>query len=123
MKSTTSALSDIERRRISALVQANLAIAGPLHAENYQLITPNGSEMTKSEYLNAIETGKLKYHIFEPVSKISMLGETTIVVLRYRARISINDKPSFTCWHTDCYQLLNEKWQVVWSQATQIIKP
>jgi hypothetical protein len=28
--------------------------------------------------------------------------------------------PGFTCWHTDCYRLRGEAWQVAWSQATEI---
>jgi hypothetical protein len=32
-----------------------------------------------------------------------------------------DDGPGFTCWHTDCYRFRDERWQVVWSQATEII--
>jgi hypothetical protein len=35
--------------------------AGALHADDYQLITPNGSEMTKEDYLGAIAAGQLRY--------------------------------------------------------------
>jgi hypothetical protein len=42
---------------------------------------------------------------------------------RNQARISFDDGPGFTCWHTDCYRLQDGRWQVVWSQATQIITP
>jgi len=27
-----------------------------------------------------------------------------------------------TCWHTDCYERKDERWQAVWSQAT-VIRP
>jgi hypothetical protein len=44
--------------------------------------------------------------------------------MRYKAQISIaedlGDPVSFTCWHTDCYELRAGRWQAVWSQATAI---
>ena len=48
------------------------------------------------------------------------VGDAAVVVLRYRARISFDAGPGITCWHTDCYRLRDEAWQVVWSQATAI---
>lgn len=113
-------LPDIERRRLRALARADILTAAPLHAEDYWLITPNGSEMTKDDYLGAIASGQLRYQVFEPVSEMAVLGDAEIVVLRYRARISFDDGPGITCWHTDCYRLREESWQVVWSQATAI---
>jgi hypothetical protein len=120
MSSAAALLPDIERRRLRALVRADTVTAAPLHAEDYWLITPNGSEMTKDDYLGAIASGQLRYQVFEPVSEMAVLGDAAIVVLRYRARISFDAGPGITCWHTDCYRLRDEAWQVVWSQATAI---
>jgi hypothetical protein len=118
-----SHLPDIERRRLRALADGDVATAAPLHAEDYQLITPNGSAMTREDYLGDVESGRLPYRVFEPVSDIVVLGDAPVAVLRYQARISFDDGPGFTCWHTDCYRLKDEQWQVVWSQATRIIAP
>jgi Domain of unknown function (DUF4440) len=120
VSSTALLLPDIERRRLRALANADTATAAPLHAEDYWLITPNGSEMTKDDYLGAIASGRLRYQVFEPVSEMAVLGDAGTVVLRYQVRISFADGPGMTCWHTDCYQLRDETWQVVWSQATAI---
>jgi hypothetical protein len=114
-------LPDTERRRLRALVSADMAAAAPLHAEDYQLITPDGSPLTKDEYLSAVASGKLGYQTFEPVSEIKMLAGPDLAVLRYQARISFDDGPGFVCWHTDCYRLRDETWQAVWSQATAIV--
>lgn len=114
---------DIERRRLRALASADTITAAPLHAEDYWLITPNGSGMSKDDYLGAIASGKLRYQVFEPISEIAVLGDASVVVLRYRARISFDDGPGFTCWHTDCYRFRDKRWQVVWSQATAITAP
>ena len=116
-------LAGLERVRLEALVRGDLDAAGPLHAEDYQLITPNGSELTKADYLGAIAAGELRYRVFEPVSEIAVLGDAPVAVLRYRARISFDDGPGFICWHTDCYRQHGETWQAVWSQATAIRGP
>ena len=120
MSRAAASLPDIERSRLRALVRADADAAGPLHADDYQLITPNGSEMTKEDYLCSIAAGQLRYQVFEPVSDIAVLGDGPVAVLRYQARISFDDGPGFTCWHTDCYELREDRWQAVWSQATVI---
>jgi hypothetical protein len=120
MSSAATLLPDIERQRLRALTSADVAAAAPLHADDYWLITPNGSEMTKDDYLTAIASGDLTYKTFEPVSDMAVLGDGEVVVVRYRAHISFNAGSDFTCWHTDCYRHRDQTWQVVWSQATAI---
>ena len=123
MSSAARFLPDIERLRLRALAEGDTDTAAPLHADDYQLITPNGSPMSKDDYLDSIGSGRLRYRVFEPVSDIAVLGEAPVAVLRYQARISFDDGPGFICWHTDCYRLRDGRWQVVWSQATAITTP
>jgi Domain of unknown function (DUF4440) len=120
MTSVATFLPDIERQRLQALVSGDTVTAGRLHADDYWLVTPNGSEMTKDDYLGAIASGSLRYRAFEAVSEMAVLGGAEVAVLRYQARISFDDGPGFVCWHTDCYRLRDDSWQVVWSQATAI---
>ena len=120
---SSAELPDLERRRLRALLAADIKTAAPIHADDYQLVTPNGSEMTKDDYLGAIASGQLRYRIFEPVSDIAVLGDEPVAIVRYQARISFDDRAGLLCWHTDCYQMRDGRWQVVWSQATQILDP
>jgi phage baseplate assembly protein W len=120
MTARAQTLEEIERRRLRALADADVEAAGPLHAPDYQLITPNGSELTRDDYLGDIGAGRLRYTAFEPASPIRVLGEGPVAVLRYQARISFDDSPGMICWHTDCYRRQDARWQVVWSQATRI---
>jgi len=76
--------------------------------------------MTKDDYLGAIASGQLRDTVFEPVSEMTVLGDGPVAVVRYRARISFDDGPGSSCWHTDCYQLRDGAWQATWSQATAI---
>lgn len=97
--------------------------ADALHADDYQLITPRGHALTKGEYLGGIASGQLDYRVFEAVTDIAVRGDAQIAVVRYTARISVaeaHEQADFTCWHTDCYERRDGRWQAVWSQATAI---
>jgi len=123
MTPDATAMRDTERRRLRSLVEADLAAADALHADDYQLITPNGYALTKQEYLGDIASGQLRYQVFEPASEIVVRCSSQMTLLRYRARITVRahgPAVSMTCWHTDCYELRDGSWQAVWSQATAI---
>jgi len=120
-------LRGTERARLRALVDADMAVAGPLHAADYQLITPRGAALSRDEYLGLVETGELRYRIFEPVTPIGIRGGGGFALLRYQARIMVGPAAEpdaalvpFTCWHTDSYERRDGRWQAVWSQATAI---
>jgi hypothetical protein len=136
MELDAAAMRETERERLRSLVQADMDIAAALHADDYQLITPRGYAMSKQEYLGRIASGRLRYRVFEPVSDIAVRGSGEVALLRYQARISVSedadetggdgtagstgDEAVFTCWHTDCYERRDARWQAVWSQATAI---
>jgi hypothetical protein len=112
-----------ERERLRALAAADIAAAGPLHAEDYQLVTPGGSALTKSDYLGALQEGELRYLQFEPVSQIEVRGGPDVAILRYQVHIVIQEgaeTADLLAWHTDYYELRYGRWQAVWSQATRI---
>jgi Domain of unknown function (DUF4440) len=119
----TAVLRDMECRRLRALVEADLTAADALHADGYELITPNGYVLGKQEYLGGIASGELRYQVFEPVSEIVVRAVSQAAILRYRARITVQaggPLVSMTCWHTDYYERVDGIWQAVWSQATTI---
>jgi hypothetical protein len=116
-------LPDVERERLRSLVTANLTTADVLHADDYELVTPTGTVLTKSQYLTSIGAGQLRYLTFEPVSPIAVRVVPGAAVLRYQAHIVIAEgehTADFVCWHTDYYELRAQQWQAVWSQATKI---
>ena len=101
-----------------------MATARPLHAAEYQLITPGGRALSGAEYLGDIESGALRYAIFEPASEIAVVRFESAAAVRYQARIEVHfgtggsDAGRF--WHTDLYALRDGRWMAVWSQATEI---
>lgn len=112
----------IEQKRVRALVEEDMAVAQELHAEDFQLITPDGSEYTKQTYLNQIKTKKLDYRIWEP-------GEITVRLYKDAAIIRYDDSV-FEVFlngklarrgilrHMNLYEKRNGRWQIVWSQAS-----
>ncbi|MGH3275082.1 MAG: nuclear transport factor 2 family protein [Streptosporangiaceae bacterium] len=117
-------LRDMERRRLRSLVQVDLVVAEVLHADDYQLITPNGYALSKRGYLGAIASGELRYQVFEPASEIRVRTGGSIALLRYQADITVQSSGGpfvdIQCWHTDSYELREGHWRAVWSQATRI---
>lgn len=116
------ALRQIERARLRALVEADVPRARELHAQQFQLVNPRGETLTKDEYLGGIESGRLDYLLWEPVSDIAVRRDGDLAVIRYRSRLEIvvdgQHVPEAYYWHTDSYERQAGRWQVVWSQAT-----
>jgi uncharacterized protein DUF4440 len=115
-------LAETERRRLRALVDADLALADRFHADDFQLITPGGDALSKDEYLGGIASGSLDYLAWDP-EEIDARVLRDSGCLRYRSTIKIlvdgREIGPVAVWHTDFYEWRVDRWQVVWSQATQ----
>jgi hypothetical protein len=116
-------IRQIERSRVSALVERNMELAWKLHSAEYQLITPSGTSFTRERYLGNIAAGELIYLQWIPEEMDVRLSETMAIV-RYKATLELDagkgQGTPFKCWHTDAYELSDGSWQAVWSQATTI---
>ncbi|RCS22835.1 nuclear transport factor 2 family protein [Phyllobacterium salinisoli] len=116
-------IRELERRRLRALVAADMAAAAPLHADDFQLITPIGMPLSREQYLGAIAAGQIKYTMWEP-GVIAVRLHGSAAVIRYRARLEVifqgHPVPPGEYWHTDIYERRDGRWMVVWSQATAI---
>jgi hypothetical protein len=112
----------VERRRLRALVDFDSAVAYALHADDFQLIAPDGSEFTKDSYLGLLRSGQLDYRIWEPKDiKVRLYGG--VAIIRYedaRYEVLFDGKLVNTglVRHMDLYERRNGRWQVVWSQAS-----
>jgi hypothetical protein len=116
-------IREIERARLRALVDADMIAAEPLHAPDFQLITPIGATLSKAEYLGAVAGGQIKYLLWEP-GDIAVRLYAASTLIRYRARLEVvfggHRVPPGDYWHTDAYECRDQQWMVVWSQATAI---
>jgi ketosteroid isomerase-like protein len=116
-------LERLERDRLRALVEGDVAAAARLHADDYELITPGAARLSKDDYLHPIADGSFRYGRFEPVSDVRVRVHEGTAILRYRVRIDVTwpdgeDHGEF--WHTDYWERRDGGWQAVWSQATRI---
>ena len=112
---------DLEARRLRSLVDRDMDLARSLHADDYQLITPGGATYTKAEYLDAIESRKLNYEVFEADSDVAVRVFQGAAAVRYVARIKISwdgGHDDTRAWHTDIYERREAGWQAIWSHAT-----
>jgi hypothetical protein len=112
-----------ERKRLRALVEADVVRARQLHADDFQLINPLGGALSKEQYLGAIGSGEVDYLFWEPDSiAVRLYGEAAVI--RYPSHLEIivqgRHVPRQRYWHTDLYERRDGQWQVVWSQATEI---
>lgn len=124
--SASIALADhirrLERSRLRALVAADMALASPLHAPDFQLITPGGAAFSRGQYLGKIAQGTLRYLRWEPDAEMAVrVSGQNSAAIRYQATLAFEGSAPFRCWHIDTYERNAQgQWQVVWSQATAI---
>ena len=116
-------LREVERRRLRALLEGDLAVAEDLHADDYQLITPAGAPLSRTAYLALVRDGLLTYRRFAPDGEIAVRLWDGAAALRYPAVIAAETEDGLAegrFWHTDLYEHRDGRWQAVWSQATRI---
>jgi hypothetical protein len=123
----TAAYTDLiratERKRLRALVDADMEVAIPLHAADFQLVTPAGATFSKEQYMDAIASGTLDYRKWEPESEIAVHLYDRGAAIRYQSQIEViasGIQTSARAWHTDLCEEREGRWQIVWSQATII---
>ena len=124
---TDDFIRTVECERLRSLVQADLAVADRLHADDFQLVNPGGGILTKEQYLSGIASGYLHYRVWEPDSDIAVRLYGDAAVIRYRSRLHMSVGGAAGelrhYWHTDSYEKRDGRWQVVWSQATLVQQP
>ncbi len=118
-------LRSTELDRPRALVEGDLDRARELHAEDFQLVTPSGQELSKDQYLRRVASGDLNYLAWDagPIA-VRLYTASMAAVIRYRSELEIVDNgnhvPRRPYWHTDVYEQRDGRWQVIWSHATRI---
>jgi hypothetical protein len=123
VQAETDVIRATERERLRALVRADVETARRLHADDFQLINPFGGSLSKEQYLGGVASGQLDYLLWESDS-IAVRWYDRAAAIRYRSQVEIvvqgqkiSRRPY---WHTDLYEKRDGRWQVVWSQATEI---
>ena len=124
-ESVKELIRSVERQRLRALVEADVATARRLHADDFELISPSGSVYSKERYMSLIESGVLDYRTWDP-AKIHVRLYGDAAVIRYDDvgfEVLYEGAPAWSgassvVRHTDLYEKRNGQWQAVWSHCS-----
>jgi len=117
-----AALKSLEVRRLEALVEANIAVASELHADDFQLVTPFGEIVSKERYLGNISDGSLDYIVWRPLDiAVRLYGD--VAAIRYQDSefvVEAGGMPHLSglLVHTNIYEKRGDNWVIVWSHAS-----
>jgi hypothetical protein len=116
--------SQIERKRLQALVDADVAVAGQLIASDFELINPLGEVLTRDALLGGVGSGAVDFLSDDVTSQIRLRPHGNTAVLRYRHTIDIQvagiGHLTHPAWTTAVYERRKGNWQIVWEQTGAI---
>jgi hypothetical protein len=120
----TELLRQLEQKRLQALVDADVAVAGALIASDFELINPAGEVLTRDTFLGAVGSGAIDFLSDEVTSPIRVRLHGNSAVLRFRHMIDIRvagiGHLTHPAWSTALYERRNGRWQLVWEQTGAI---
>ena len=113
-----------EVERLRALVDADVAAVETMTADDFQLVPPPGTPLSREEYLGAVAAGAIDYRMFEPISEVNVRLYGQAAAVRYLAHIDVVvaglGRFDQDVWVTYVYERREGRWQVVWEQATGV---
>ena len=117
-------LRQVEQKRLQALVDADVDVAGALIADDFEGINPIGETLTRAVLLGAVGSGAIDFLSDELTSPIRVRRHGNSAVLRYRHTIDIQvaDIGHLThpAWTTALYERRRGSWRIVWEQTGAI---
>jgi hypothetical protein len=117
-------LRQTERKRLQALVDADVTIAGTLIASDFELINPLGEVLTRDDVLGGVGSGALDFLSDTVTSQIKVRLHGNTAVLRYQHTIDIAvagiGHLTHPAWTTALYERRKGNWQIVWEQTGAI---
>jgi len=117
-------LRQLEKQRLQALVDADVAVASRLIASDFELINPLGDVLNRNDVLGGVSSGALDFLSDTVTSQIRVRLHGNTAVLRYRHTIDIAVVPighlTHPAWTTASYERRKGDWQIVWEQTGAI---
>jgi Domain of unknown function (DUF4440) len=117
-------LRQIEKNRLQALVDANVAVARPLIASDFELINPLGEVLSRDDILGGVGSGALDFLSDTVTSQIRVRLHGNTAALRYRHTIDVAVAQighlAHPAWTTALYVRRTGSWQIVWEQTGAI---
>ena len=117
-------LRQTEQKRLQALVDADVAVAGTLIANNFELINPLGEVLTRGDVLGGVGSGALDFLSDTVTSQIKVRVHGNTAVMRYQHTVDIAvagiGHLTHPAWTTALYERRKGNWQIVWEQTGAI---
>ena len=117
-------LRQTEQKRLRALVDADVAVAGALIANDFELINPLGEVLTRDDVLGGVGSGALDFLSDTVTSQIKVRVHGNRAVVRYQHTIDIAvagiGHLTHPAWTTALYERRKGNWQIVWEQTGAI---
>ena len=117
-------LRQIEQKRVQALVDADVAVAGRLIASDFELVNPLGEVLTRDMLLGGVGSGAVDFLSDTIASPIRVRAHGRTAVLRYRHTVDIVvagvGHLTHPAWTTALYERRRGTWQIVWEQTGAI---
>lgn len=122
MPSNAEKIVDLDRRRMNAMAQKDIATLNALLSDRLVYTHSSAQLDTKQSLIGAMESGATVYTALEP-SDVQAADFGNVVVLTGKARIhvTLHGRPNaFSVRFTDVYAEMNGQWQMVAWQSTRI---
>ena len=117
-------LRQTEQKRLRALVDGDVVVAGSLIADDFEGINPIGEILTRDVLLGAVGSGAIDFLSDEVTSPIRVRRNGNSAVLRYRHTIDIQvagiGHLTHPAWTTALYERRRGSWRIVWEQTSAI---
>jgi ketosteroid isomerase-like protein len=115
---------EVDRQFFRALIHADLASLEQILTDDFLLIdVMQGSEITKSQLLGAIESGLVKFESIDPADTRARFYRTTAVVTGRTLMCGRAGNAPFTTKsrYTHVYVEQTQRWRLASAQGTQIV--
>lgn len=121
-KAAVKAVLKKEDARVKALLSGDSGALKSVYANDYSLVTEDGSVQTKLFRLGAVTSGVLKFEKIEIVERdIRTYGDTVVILAREKLTIKRDGKPvGGDLRLTRVYKKMGKDWYLIASHATAI---
>ncbi len=112
----------VERQRFAALGRGDIPALSNILSDDLTYTHSNGVFDSKAELLNKLQSGALKYEVFEPEEiTVRVYGNTAVLTGIAHGKSWANGTlNTFRLRYTDMYVLAEGSWRMVVWQSTRI---
>jgi hypothetical protein len=123
LAATRNQIRALEQRQRQDVVNGDAADLNRLLAPEFMVVTPDGDQLTRDDYLYALTTGDLDFHAFKFVSPVGIRTDGHQAVVTFSSKLDVSAGKTHLrhqAWHTEVWEKTHDRWQVVWAQTTAI---